>query len=93
MSIPWEGEERRKRLVSHAEMEALAHEISKEMKSRFSIPSELHKSQHDWIQVQIEREKCRHEACQALTRSVIQWSVLGILGALAYFFSHGKWPP
>ena len=96
-SVEWDGDERRlerrmERSLSKTDLDYIAMCISKDMKTRFSIPSEVHKSQHDWIQVHIEREKCRNEACKAVTRSVIQWSVLGLLSSVVYFFTHGKWP-
>lgn len=40
----------------------------------------LHEAHHEWIQLRIDREKERCEMCREITKSVMQWSVIGILG-------------
>lgn len=42
-----------------------------------------HEAHHDWIQARIENEKSRNKLCMELTKSIIQWSAIGILTYMA----------
>lgn len=46
---------------------------------------DAHAAHHEWIQERIEAEKARKEMMSKVTDAAIQWSVVGLLGALWYF--------
>lgn len=60
--------------------------------SRQRMDSELHTEHHEWIRARIDAEKSRKCMCDEITKTVLQWSILGILGAMVYFFQHGTLP-
>lgn len=69
-------------------MEALMieREIIKEIiKEAFeeSTHFRIHEAHHDWIQARIDSEKSRNAMCLELTKSIVQWSVIGILTYMA----------
>ena len=53
---------------------------------------EMHNEHHEWIKERIEAEKARKEMCWEITKSVAQWSVIGLLGGAIYWFQNGHWP-
>ena len=44
---------------------------------------EGHADDHDWVKLQRHKDETRIARNEAITRAVIQWSVLGILGGIA----------
>lgn len=42
----------------------------------------MHEEHHEWIQLRINNERARTSMCQEVTKSIIQWSVVGLLGYL-----------
>lgn len=53
---------------------------------------ETHATHHRWIESQIETQAARREMYKKAAESAIQWSVVGVLAALWFFFTHGSWP-
>mgnify|MGYP000287687888 CR=1 FL=1 len=41
---------------------------------------QVHEAHHEWIQLRIDNEKARNTMCREITSSIIQWSVVGIIG-------------
>lgn len=41
---------------------------------------QVHEAHHEWIQLRINNEKARNRMCAEITKSVVQWSVVGIIG-------------
>lgn len=50
-----------------------------------------HTAHHEWIQEQIEKDRAKKEMMWEITKSVSQWSVLGLLGGFFYYIQHGHW--
>ena len=44
-----------------------------------------HSAHHEWIQERIETEKARKEMFNEVTKAAIQWSIMGLLGYIAYW--------
>lgn len=59
---------------------------------RTRIDSETHADDHAWIRAKIEEEEGRRQMYIELKKTIMQWSVLGLLGGLAYWFKTGHWP-
>ena len=43
---------------------------------------QTHELHHEWIQMRIDNEKARNAMCTEITKSVLQWSAVGIIGYL-----------
>lgn len=59
---------------------------------RAKIDAETHGDHHAWINERIEAEKARKEMCREIAKAVAQWSVLGLLGGVLFWFQNGHWP-
>ena len=77
----------------------IAAAIAKEMKSKFSIPSEEHKAQHDfiaeiqpWLKLQIEKDQARLKFCRECIEALAKWSLMGLVGFVMDRIYHGNWP-
>jgi len=51
---------------------------------------EIHSAHHAWIEERIESERARKEVMQEAAKAFAQWSVVGIAGAVWYYFK-GHW--
>jgi hypothetical protein len=71
------------------ELKAAMYEVLDE---RVRIDVEMHGDHHAWIQAHIEKEQARNEMLFSVAKAVAQWSVLGLLGAIWYYFQNGHWP-
>lgn len=67
-------------------------EVMSEMLNDRRINLDEHGEHHEWIQERIETEKARKDLYREVTRTVIQWSVLGILGGLVFWVQNGHFP-
>lgn len=56
-------------------------ELIKEALEESSV-FKMHEEHHEWIQIRIYNERARTAMCQEVTKSIIQWSVVGLLGYL-----------
>lgn len=71
------------------ELKEVLNEIFEE---RTRIDSETHAKQHEWVAMRIVADRERIEFYKTVRSSIVQWSVLGILGALATRIWSGHWP-
>jgi hypothetical protein len=71
------------------ELKAALDEVLEE---RARIDQATHSAHHAWLQAYIEKEHARNEVLFSVAKAVAQWSVLGLLGAIWYYFKHGTWP-
>lgn len=54
-------------------------ELIKEALEESSV-FKTHDKHHEWIQLRIDNERARTAMCQEVTKSIIQWSAVGLLG-------------
>jgi hypothetical protein len=47
---------------------------------------DAHAAHHEWIQERIESEQARKLMMSKITDAAIQWSVVGVLGYIGYWF-------
>lgn len=85
----WDGKERRSCLLTDSDLEKIAAQISTEMQSRFTVPSEQHKQHHEFICSQIEHQKARAELYFRITEHVIKLGIVGFLGAIGIVLWEG----
>jgi hypothetical protein len=70
---------------------------------RSRVDAITHGKHHEWIEIQIaldkerlaiikENGRAKRAVYWSVAKVVAQYSVLGLLGALVYYFQHGHWP-
>lgn len=75
------------------EMKTLIQEsLSNVLSERARIDQETHAIQHQWIAVQMEKEKVSIDFRRAMIKGASQWLMLGVLTALATRIWTGHWP-
>lgn len=68
-------------------------ELINELRERNQCIDEIiHNEHHEWIKCRIEAEKSKQEMYKEITKSVLQWSIFGILGGLLYLVQQINWP-
>lgn len=75
--------------ISLDDLKTVMEEIFEE---RSRIDSQSHGKHHEWIEARIEAEKARKDMCREISKAVAQWSVIGLSGAVIYWFQNGHWP-
>jgi len=65
------------------EMDELEGRVLKILRHEDTIEPKKHALHHRWAQSEIDAQIAAKERREAVTRAVIQWSVLGILGGIA----------
>lgn len=78
------------------ELKAVIEEV---FDARARIDADKHGEHHAWVEEQIALMQERRELLLNIREWVVQWTVFGLLGALAgafgsvvYFFRTGHWP-
>ena len=67
------------------------HDIKEVVKEAIEESShfQTHEAHHEWIQLRIDNEKALNTMCREVTKSIVQWSLLGLIGyGIAWAKSH-----
>lgn len=61
------------------------------LEDRSHVDQQLHIEEHEWIREQINLQRARKELMWEAAKTITQWSVLGIAGAIIYYLQTGHW--
>lgn len=61
------------------------------LEDRAHLDLHLHVEEHEWIRGQINLQRARKELMWEAAKTLTQWSVLGIAGAIIYYLQTGHW--
>ena len=61
------------------------------LEDRAHLGLQLHGEEHEWIREQINLQRARKELMWEAAKTLTQWSVLGIAGAIIYYLQTGHW--
>ena len=81
----WDGKERRQGggvQLHESSLQQIALYITADLKSRFTVPSELHKAHHDYVQELIECKKARADLYNKIAEKLLTggaWALIGFL--------------
>jgi hypothetical protein len=75
--------------INISDLKVVMEEVFEE---RSRIDSHSHGQHHEWIKERIASEQARQEMFWEIAKAVAQWSVIGILGCIVYWFKNGHWP-
>ncbi len=76
-------------MLSEEKLRTILQEFFEE---RARVDAATHGIHHEWIAAKIERERVLAEMYRTVTKAAVSWSIPVLLGAVWYFFQHGKWP-
>lgn len=74
--------------MTPTDMRQCLEQLFSEREARCQVNSDLHRQHHEWIEERIEAEKARKVLYMEAAKAFAQWSVVGIAGAVWYFFRH-----
>lgn len=73
------------------QLEYVAERIIDEMQSRFTIPSERHHADHEWVSVQRTQLEAKTRMYEKITESVVAAGLIGLLATALGIFAMGFW--
>jgi galactose-1-phosphate uridylyltransferase len=68
--------------ISKDELKEILEDI---FEARAKMDSEEHADQHEWLKTRIKAENDREEFYREAIKTVIQWSIAGMLASIVYF--------
>lgn len=64
------------------QMDELEDRVLRAIQHEHTVEPSTHRAHHDWLTLKIEEEKTRIQRNEEITRHVMKWGIIGVLGTM-----------